>query len=70
MPLSERSTRRLIAIAITASLVWLVVLPWIARWEVVERHLQLLEERQIDASAMFYTELEARPAQAIQEPEA
>jgi hypothetical protein len=51
--------------AMLASFVWLVLLPWIARWEVVETHLKLLEERQIDASAMFYTELEPRPASLV-----
>ena len=51
----------LIAITIAVSAVWLVVLPWIGRWESVENHLELLDSRRIDASAMFYTELEDRP---------
>ncbi len=62
MQLPKPSTRHFIAMAITASCIWLVLLPWIARWEVVERHLKLLEDRNIDASAMFYTELEPRPS--------
>ena len=61
--MNERFKRYLglISIAFAASAVWLVVLPWIGRWESVENHLKLLESRRIDASAMFYTELEDRP---------
>ncbi len=38
---------------------WLAVLPWIAAAPVVQRRIQFLEQRRIDPSAMFYTELEA-----------
>jgi len=63
MPMNKRATQRLIQWIIASSVIWLVVLPWIARWEAVERHLRFLEERHIDASAMFYTELESRPVE-------
>ena len=56
-----KSFQHLIQCAIGVLLIWLVVLPWLGRWGPVERHLQLLEERRIDASVMFYTELEAWP---------
>ncbi len=59
MQMQKRSIRHFISLTIIASVIWLVVLPWIARWESVERHLRFLEERHIDASAMFYTELES-----------
>jgi len=37
---------------------WLAVLPRIADQPPVQRHIEFLEQRQIDPSAMFYTELE------------
>jgi len=37
---------------------WLVVLPWIAHQPPVRRHIEFLEQRRIDPSAVFYTELE------------
>lgn len=61
--MNERLQRylELISITIVAGAIWLLVLPWIGSWESVENHLELLESRRIDASAMFYTELEDRP---------
>ncbi len=61
--MNERLQRylELISITIVAGAIWLLVLPWIGNWESVENHLELLESRRIDASAMFYTELEDRP---------
>lgn len=38
--------------------VWLVVLPGLGRWEVVREHVDLLERSNINAGAMFYTEVE------------
>ena len=40
-------------------LLWLVLLPWLSRLEPFANRLQWLEEKQIDAGAMYYTELEA-----------
>jgi len=37
--------------------VWMTVLPRIADQESVQRHIEFLEQQQIDPSAMFYTEL-------------
>ncbi|MCH5374120.1 MAG: hypothetical protein JJ992_09095 [Planctomycetes bacterium] len=42
-----------------AGVVWLAVLPWIAAQPSVHRRVEFLERRQIDPSAMFYTELDA-----------
>jgi hypothetical protein len=48
-----------LAIGSTAILVlWLAVLPRIADQPAVRRHIEFLEQRQIDPSVMFYTELE------------
>jgi hypothetical protein len=48
-----------LAIGSTAILVlWLAVLPRIADQPPVRRHIEFLEQQQIDPSVMFYTELE------------
>ncbi|NJN44232.1 MAG: hypothetical protein HC806_05590 [Anaerolineae bacterium] len=39
------------------SLIWLFVLPWIARRPAVETHLRDLDSQGIDPSAMYYTDL-------------
>jgi hypothetical protein len=39
-------------------LVWLVVLPLLARIPSVKNHIELLERRNINAGAMFYTEVQ------------
>jgi 4-amino-4-deoxy-L-arabinose transferase-like glycosyltransferase len=39
-------------------LVWSVFLPWVGRWWVVREHLELMERSNINAGAMFYTEVE------------
>lgn len=66
MPLSTRTAglldagriRLVIAVSVLAC-VWLVILPWYSRQPAMEAHLQWLDERGIDPSAMYYTELEA-----------
>jgi hypothetical protein len=40
---------------------WLIVLPAIAARPATSAYLQRLDEQGIDASAMFYTELEMMP---------
>lgn len=37
-------------------LIWLLVLPWVARLEPVEQRIRFLESRGIDPSARFYTD--------------
>lgn len=37
---------------------WLIVLPWLALQTPVASRLEWLDERRIDPSAMYYTELE------------
>ena len=41
------------------AVLWLFVLPWIAQEPQMKSHLDWLDERGIDPSAMFYTELDA-----------
>lgn len=41
------------------TVLWLLVLPWIASRPSVEAHLRWLDEQGIDPSAMYYTELDA-----------
>jgi len=40
------------------SFVWLWVLPRIAQYPSVREHLELLDRRNINAGAMYYTEVE------------
>ncbi|MFG0290656.1 MAG: hypothetical protein ACF8CQ_20950 [Rhodopirellula sp. JB044] len=40
------------------SIVWLVLLPAYARQPKMQRHLRWLDEKGIDPSAMYYTELD------------
>ena len=54
-----RGWLRLAGCAAAIGLIWLGVLPWIADRPSVQRQLEFLDQRQIDPSAMFYTELEA-----------
>jgi len=61
VPHNARFTGQLRLLLVTGvlSAVWLIVLPWWARRPAVDDHLRFLEERGIDPSAMFYTELDA-----------
>jgi hypothetical protein len=42
-----------------AIVVWLVILPWVAARPDMQRRIEFLEQRRIDPSAMFYTEVES-----------
>ena len=46
------------------ALVWLVVLPWVARRPAVARHIRAMEEAEVHPAAMVYTELERLPTRA------
>lgn len=50
---------RLAACVATVLVVWLGVLPWIGRREPVADRIEWLEQKGIDPSAMYYTELDA-----------
>jgi len=41
--------------------VWCGLLPRLLEWPPVARHVALMEERRVDPSAMYYTELERLP---------
>ena len=54
--------RRALALAgwgCAVAVIWLVVLPWWADSSAMRAHLDWLEARRVDPSAMYYTELEA-----------
>lgn len=54
--------RRALALAgwgCAVAVIWLVVLPWWADSSEMRAHLDWLEARRVDPSAMYYTELEA-----------
>lgn len=52
--------RLAIAVSLLAA-VWLVVLPAIGRHPAIDRHVRLMEARDVNPSAMVYTELERLP---------
>jgi len=54
-----RSGVQLAIAAVAVTVLWLVVLPWIASRPRMAAHLQWLDNRGIDPSAMFYTDLES-----------
>ncbi len=52
---------RLMAGVLVIAVIWGVILPRMLAWEPVARHVALMEERRVDPSAMYYTELERLP---------
>ena len=53
---------RLIVGCTLLSLIWMIVLPWIGRHEGVRRDLQRLEQADVNAGALYYTDLRMLPA--------
>ncbi|MEX1040728.1 MAG: hypothetical protein WDZ51_08870 [Pirellulaceae bacterium] len=51
--------RHLAAAIVMIAATWLIGLPWLAERPAVRSYLQWLEERKIDPSARYYTDLEA-----------
>lgn len=49
----------LILAGVSIAVIWCAVLPWYANTEEMQQQLEFLDDRGIDPSAMFYTELEA-----------
>lgn len=49
---------KLLAVGSALGVVWLYVLPHIAEIPSVKHHIELLERRNINAGAMFYTEVQ------------
>lgn len=59
MPLRFRRRLAFAACMIAVGAIWCVALPWLSSRQSVQERLKFLDERGIDPSAMFYTELEA-----------
>ena len=63
VPLNAKSNRsgiwQLISVCAAIACLWCIALPWYARQPDMKKHLMFLEDRGIDPSAMFYTELDA-----------
>jgi hypothetical protein len=55
-----RTLRLSAGLAVVAA-VWCGLLPRLLEWPPVARHVALMEERGVDPSAMYYTELERLP---------
>lgn len=59
-PHSNPHGKRHLAVAIVLiATTWLIGLPWLAERPAVRSYLRWLEERKIDPSARYYTDLEA-----------
>ncbi|QDU89769.1 hypothetical protein Pla175_31640 [Pirellulimonas nuda] len=57
-----RSLAAFAACALGVLLLWCVALPWLSARPAVRDRLRFLERRGVDASAMYYTELDAMDA--------
>ena len=57
-PHRDSGVMRLFAIGIATVFIWCIVLPWYAERPAMKQHLKFLDDRGIDPSAMFYTELD------------
>jgi len=58
---STTARLRLAGGALVIAGIWGVLLPRMLAWGPVARHVKLMEERRVDPSAMYYTELERLP---------
>jgi hypothetical protein len=57
----SRPLVRLVAGGVLVAAVWCGLFPRLLAWPPIARHIALMEERRIDPSAMYYTELERLP---------
>lgn len=57
----SRRLARLAAGGAIVAAVWCGLFPRLLEWPPVARHVALMEERRVDPSAMYYTELERPP---------
>lgn len=53
---------KLATVVVIVGCFWCIALPWYASRPAMKEHLQFLDDRGIDPSAMFYTELDAMEA--------
>ena len=60
-PATIARTLRLLAGLAVVAVIWCGLLPRLLRLPPLARHVALMEERQVDPSAMYYTELERLP---------
>ena len=56
-----RAVVRLVVGGMLIAAVWCGLFPRLLEWPPVARHVALMEERRVDPSAMYYTELERLP---------
>ncbi len=62
MTVKAYGTRRWLSLFLSVAsltIIWCILLPTLGETESVRQHVEFLESRNIDASAMFYTELDA-----------
>lgn len=56
-----RAVVRLVSGGVLIAAIWCGLFPRLLEWPPVARHVALMEERRVDPSAMYYTELERLP---------
>jgi|JI10StandDraft_1071094.scaffolds.fasta_scaffold01834_11 hypothetical protein len=59
--LAESGWLRLALCASIVAGIWLIVLPRLSSIDIVAKHIEHLEEREVHAGAMYYTDLEKLP---------
>lgn len=57
--------RRLAAAFILVTLLWGGVFPRLMRWGPLARHIELMDRREVNVAAMYYTELERLPLRPL-----
>ena len=55
---AHRGVWSLMGSAAVIAYIWIVLLPGVAEWPSVKSHIRWLDQKGIDPSAMYYTELE------------
>ncbi len=60
-PSTISAVTRLLCGGAAIAVIWCGLLPRLLEWEPVARHAALMEAREVDPSAIYYTELERLP---------
>lgn len=56
-----RGVQRLVGALLCIAVVWIGVLPWLAKQPTIREHIETMEEQGIEVDAMFYTDLNWQP---------
>ncbi len=58
-------TGRLAAVCALVAVLWCGVFPRLMRWPPLARHIELMDHREVNPAAMYYTELEHLPLRPL-----